>query len=195
MVKEDAFIDSSDSVINRLGVQSNVKVTNADVIKVMKASGMTYRKVKHIPIGANSVRNLILRQRWLMAVLERDNKHRVYINVDESWLGMCDFRRMKWQSPGTTNSVAALSMAPRVTMMVAVDSLGGVFFALSQSNSNHATFCLFIRQLVIRLDEERPHWRRNTILTLDGAKYHKAGETMELFVNLEIPVAMLGPYR
>ena len=71
-----------------------------------------------------------------MACLAKDHKERVWLNIDETWLGMCDFRRMKWQAPATTNSVAALSMAPRVTMLLATDSLGNVWFTLSQSNSN-----------------------------------------------------------
>ena len=86
-------------------------------------------------------------------------------------------------------------MAPRVSMLAAVDSLGNVYFALSQSNTNASTFGLFVRQLVLTLDKERPHWRKNTLWTLDGAAYHKSDETQELFIQLEIPVAMLGPYR
>ena len=102
----------------------------------MNDKGMKYRKIKHIPIGANTNRNLILRQQWVIACLKKDHKNRVYLNVDETWLGMCDFRRMKWQAPGTTNSISALQMAPRVTMFAAVDSLGNIYFSLSQSNSN-----------------------------------------------------------
>jgi len=182
-------------VIDRLIGRSKISYTEVEVRKVMKAKGMAYKKVVHIPIGANSNRNLILRQRWLMTALENDHKNRVYINIDESWLGMSDFRRMKWRAPGTTNSVVAFSMAPRVTMMVAVDSLGNVYFALSQSNSNSDTFGLFIRSLVLKLDKERPNWRKNTLVTLDGARYHRSAETSELFATLDIPVAMLGPYR
>ena len=102
----------------------------------MTEKGMKYRKVKHVPLGANTDRNMILRQRWVMAVINKDHKFRVYLNIDETWLGMSDFRRMKWQAPGTTNSIAAFQMAPRVTMLVAADSLGNIYFALSQSNSN-----------------------------------------------------------
>ena len=97
---------------------------------------MRYKKIIHVPIGANKDRNLILRQRWVIACLERESKSRIYINIDETWLGMSDFRRMKWKAPDTTNSVAAFQMAPRVTMMLAVDSLGNVWVSLSQSNSN-----------------------------------------------------------
>ena len=80
-----------------------------------------------------------------MAVLEKDHKSKIYLNIDETWLGMSDFRRRKWQPYGRSNSVVALSMAPRVTMTVAADSLGNVYFSLSQSNSNQDTFGLFIR--------------------------------------------------
>ena len=52
-------------------------------------------------------------------------------NIDETWLGMSDFRRMKWQPRNSKNSVAALSMAPRVSMLVAVDTGGNVFFSLA----------------------------------------------------------------
>ena len=130
-----------------------------------------------------------------MSALERDHKSRVYLNIDETWLGMSDFRRRKWQAPGTTNSVAALSMAPRVTMILAVDSTGRLYFSLSQSNSNQGLFGLFMRQLVLKLDKERPNWRKNTLVTLDGARYHSGAEAKELYESLDIPVAMLGPYR
>ena len=96
LIKEDAFVDSCQAVVTRtleLGVPD---CTEREAMKVMKAVGMRYRKVKHVPINANSNRNLILRQRWVMAVLKKDHKSRVYLNVDESWLGMSDFRRMKW---------------------------------------------------------------------------------------------------
>ena len=79
-------------------------------------------------------------------------------------------------------------------MLVAVDSLGAVYFSLSQSNSNMGLFGIFLQQLVLKLDVERPSWRKNTLVTLDGAAYHRALEVRELFERLEIPVAMLGPY-
>ena len=99
LIEKDSFIDSAQAVIEKLASTSNQKFKDYEVIKVMKNRGMSFRKVKHIPIGANSPRNLILRQRWLMALLDKDHKNRTYVNVDETWLGMSDFRRMKWQAP------------------------------------------------------------------------------------------------
>jgi hypothetical protein len=31
---------------------------------------------------------------------------------------------------------------------------------------------LFFRSLVSRLEAERPNWRRETVIFVDGAKYH-----------------------
>ena len=84
-------------------------------------------------------------------------------------LGMSDFRRRKWQVKGSTNSVPAFSLAPRVSMIVATDSLGNIYFSLLQSNNDQSTFSIFIQRLVLKLDEERPEWRRNTVMLVDGA--------------------------
>ena len=82
---------------------------------------------------------------------------------------MSDFRRRKWQVKGSTNSVPAFSLAPRVSMIVATDSLGNIYFSLLQSNNDQSTFSIFIQRLVLKLDEERPEWRRNTVMLVDGA--------------------------
>jgi hypothetical protein len=38
---------------------------------------------------------------------------------------------MKWQVPGTTNSVAKLEIAPRITVILGLDSLGNVYLSLA----------------------------------------------------------------
>ena len=69
------------------------------------------------------------------------------MNIDETWLGMSDFRRMKWQAPGTTNSVAKLQVAPRVTMIVGIDTLGRIYASLAQANSNSELMEIYFRGL------------------------------------------------
>jgi len=172
--EDDTFIGSCAQVTSLVNSESDLKVKNYETLSVMKAMGMRFKKIQHVPLKANSDRNLIIRQHWAITTIEKDHKSRVFLNIDETWLGICDFRRRKWRAPDTTNSVAALSLAPRVTMLTAVDTLGNVYFSLSQSNSNHALFGIFMQQLVLKLDKERPHWRKNTIVTLDGAGYHRA---------------------
>ena len=195
LIEDDAFISNTEQVMNKVNEVQGVRITLTEARRFLHQMGLRYRKIHHVPLKANSDRNLILRQRWAMKVIENDHKGRVYLNIDETWLGMCDFRRQKWRVRGTNNSVPAFSLAPRVTMLVAADSLGNVYFSLSQSNSNYELFGIFMQQLVLKLDKERPNWRKNTIVTLDGAAYHRAVDTRDLFEYLEIPVAMLGPYR
>ena len=53
------------------------------------------------------------------------------MHIDETWLGMSDFRRRKWRPHRHTNSVAKLPMAPRVSMIAGLDTKGEVFVTLS----------------------------------------------------------------
>ena len=108
---------------------------------------------------------------------------------------MSDWRRQKWQAPDSKNSVNAFQVTPRVTMMTAVDSLGNVYIALSQSNSNEGMMSLFWKSLCLKLDKERPGWRANTIWTLDGAAYHSGERALNVLKQLRIPVLMQGPHR
>ena len=65
---------------------------------------------------------------------------------------MSDFRRMKWQAPGTTNSVAKLEIAPKITVILGLDSRGNVYLSLAQANSNSQMMELFFRGLAAKLD-------------------------------------------
>lgn len=57
-------------------------------------------------------------------------------------------------------------------MMVGVDNFGEAYLSLLQANTNQYTFAEFIRELVKILDENRPNWRSDTVLLVDGAKMH-----------------------
>ena len=69
---------------------------------------------------------------------------------------MSDFRRMKWQMPGTTNSIPKLEVSPRITMILGLDTLGKIYVALAQANSNSEMMELFFRSLAFQLDQQRP---------------------------------------
>lgn len=75
----------------------NIKSTVAEVRSVMKEElGMSYRKIVTVSLHSNSEKNLVLRQRWAMEFFAQAKKKKVFLNVDETWLGMSDFRRRKW---------------------------------------------------------------------------------------------------
>ena len=177
------------------GNQGNIEIKESEACKIMRDLGMRYRKVQHIALSANSQRSLVLRQQWAVKLLHQDLESTIICNLDESWLGMSDFRRMKWQFPGTNNSVGAFQVTPRVSILTAIDSIGNSYIALAQSNSNESMMSLFWKSLVKKLDKQRPNWRRNTIWTLDGAAYHSGEASLKLLRQLRIPVMMTGPHR
>ena len=89
-----------------------------------------------------------------------------------SWLGMSDFRRMKWRPRGSTNSIARKLVVPRISMIVALDTDGEVFLSLTQSNTNAMIMEIFIRQLVNKLNKRDPDWRKSSVIMMDNAAYH-----------------------
>ena len=107
---------------------------------------------------------------------------------------MSDFRRMKWQVPGTTNSVSKLEIAPRITMILGMDTLGNIYVTLAQANSNTEMMELYFRALTAQLDIERPAWRRDTIIIVDGAKYHQSKDFLLVAAELRLPYMLLGPH-
>ena len=57
-------------------------------------------------------------------------------------------------------------------MILGLDTLGNVYVTFAQANSNSQMMELFFRSLAKRLDEQRPYWRKDTVIIVDGAKYH-----------------------
>lgn len=156
---------------------------------------MKFQKIQPISWMANSHRNLILRQQFAISLLNAlRGKYTTVINVDETWLGMTDFRRMKWREKGTTNSVPAKQVVPRISMILALDMKGSVFLTLVQSNSNSKIMEIYLHQLVRKLDEERPGWRQSTLLMWDNAPYHSTPSTLNVLEKLKVPVIFTGPH-
>ena len=133
--------------------------------------GMSYRKITSIQIYANSNRNLICRQRFAMKLINLMFDGKRILNIDQTWLGMSDFRRMKWRAKGTTNSVPQLALLPRISMFLGLDTDGQVYLSLFQANSNTKITELFFHHLVKQLDAERPDWRQETVILVDNAPY------------------------
>jgi len=143
------FIDSSQSVTVGIKEELGVEVKKQLVQEVMREDlGMRWRKVRQISLWENSLKNLVLRQQFAIKLIELSLQKQRIINIDETWLGMEDFRKMKWQAPGTPNSVAKKLWQPRISLLVALDNFGESYVAISQSNTNTNVITLFIRDLV-----------------------------------------------
>jgi hypothetical protein len=126
------IIDSAKAVSESISTDDRKPVTDTIVRSVMKTDlDMKYNKIKTVSLHSNSEKNLVLRQRWALEFLNQAKRKKVFINIDETWLGMSDLRRMKWQQPGTTNSIPKIEIAPRITMILGLDTLGNIYMALA----------------------------------------------------------------
>lgn len=114
--------------------------------------------------------------------------------MDETWLGMADFRRIKWQPKSMVNSLSFPTILPMISMIVGLDTEGLVYFSLTQANFNALIVEIFFRQLVAKLDQEDKEWRRDTIVLKDNAKYHCSAHTLRILESLKVPTMFLGPY-
>ena len=119
---------------------------------------------------------------------------KILINMDETWLNETDFRRWKWRAPGDSNVLPGVAMAPRITLIAALDTLGNAFLTLTQANSNNKTMEIYFHHLTAKLDKIRPHWREDSVLCLDNAPYHHSTSTLKLFKDLRIPVVFFGAH-
>ena len=160
----------------------------------MHQLGLKYKKIKRISFQGNSEKSLILRQQWALNFLATDFTKKNYLSVDETWLGMSDFRRMHWRPYLMNCSVKTKQVQPRISMITAVDQLGNVFLCLTQSNLNKSMMSVFMEHFVTKLDKQNPHWRNSYQLIWDGAAYHRAKGTLDMLKRLSIPINMLGPY-
>ena len=53
---------------------------------------------------------------------------------------------------------------------------------------------VFLLHLVRQLDLERPSWKDDTVMLLDGARYHTGSQVREYMRKLELQVIWSAPY-
>ena len=93
----NVFIDSVQSVKKCLQDTMEVTAPVHEIRHVMRHDlNMRYRKVLPVSIHGNSEKNLVLRQQFARNMINLLKAGKTLLNVDETWLGMTDFRRMKW---------------------------------------------------------------------------------------------------
>ena len=53
---------------------------------------------------------------------------------------------------------------------------------------------LFFRQLVLKLDSQRPKWRETHIIMMENARYHTTPTFLNVMELLNIPILFTGPH-
>ena len=195
MSKDHAVIPSVQFLVGRLKQKHAVTVKPELVKSVLtKEFHMGWRRIEKVSPQQNSERNLVLRQQWALTYCQLVSQKKNLLNVDESWVDLMDYRQMSWSVRGQPNNVPAKAVAPRLSLILGIDSLGNMYASLTQVNTDTKIMCMFIRELVKVLDRERPQWRADTVLVLDNATYHCSTECIALFKELRVPMTFSGPH-
>ena len=197
----ERLLEYSVPIVKAITIQSIVKrdhdhdISIGKVRKILKKDmGLSYRRAKPIAIQCNSERCLVLRQQFARNLIDLLHDKWNIINVDESWLNETNFTRMIWSSPTGPATYTSKSVAPRLSLIAALDTEGNVHYSLTQANTDSDIMMLFLRHLERQLDSERPGWRDNTVLLMDGAKYHLSEEMKVYFRKMDLKVIFTGPY-
>ena len=93
-----------------------------------------------------------------------------------------------------SNSKPNKAVAPRISVMIAIDTDGDIFYALTQVNTDSTMKKLLLSSLCKQLDEDRPDWRETTVMIMDNAKYNRSAECIEHIKYLKIPMVFTGAY-
>ncbi len=156
--------------------------------------GLGYRMAKKVPIQCNTERCLVLRQQYALAMLPLLIAGKRVLNVDESWLNESSFTRKMWCPGDAAATVTFRAVTPRLSLIAALDTDGRVYFALTQANTDQHVMLAFLRHLTMKLDEELPGWRSETVILLDGARYHTGEEIREYIRKMQLQVVWSAPY-
>ena len=122
---EDVHLSSVKDIKERLKKDHKISIKSPRLLRLLHHDlNLRYKKINATSWQGNSAKNIILRQSFAKAFLKIDLTKKRIINIDETWLGMTDFRRMKWCAQGSSNSKPKKNMQPRVTMITALDTQG-----------------------------------------------------------------------
>jgi hypothetical protein len=155
---------------------------------------MRYSKIINVAVHANSDRCRIQRQQCAIELLKAFKNNKRIIQIDETWVDSCDYRRRSWQVKGVSNTIPVKKIRPRISMIVAVDNRGEILFSLLQANSDSDIMELFLKELILKLDLGDRKWRSDTVLVWDGAPYHTSKEVKDVLEGQLVPLIQLGPY-
>ena len=111
---------------------------------------LRYKRLKYGAPEANSERCLVQRQQYALKMLDLLHQGKRVYNVDESWIDQMSYVRGHWR-PETYPIEPTNPVYPRVSFITCVGSDGSQLHSLTQTNTNHEVFCLFLTELVKRL--------------------------------------------
>ena len=99
-----------------------------------------------------------------------------------------------WAPSGAAATITDKQVSPRISLILAIDTEGHIWYSLTQVNTDSDVMTMFIRKLMCQLDRERPGWVDNSRILLDNAAWHVNGIMKQRLSRMELPVIFSGPY-
>ena len=160
MEKQGVPIENAERIAKVINAETDLEVKNLEVRTALKYElDYSYRRASEVPVQSNTTRCLVMRQRYALRMLELLKDGQRIINVDESWLNQTNFQRKVWAQKSRPASVNNKSVAPRISLIAALDTDGQAFYGLTQVNTDQYVMMVFLAYLAQRLDNETPGWR------------------------------------
>ena len=86
-------IDSVKKLQHDLKEEKGMEVKYREMASIMKKDlNMSFRKIQAVSVRTNSEKNLVLRQQFAVNLIQVLKSGKRVLNVDQTWLGMSDFR-------------------------------------------------------------------------------------------------------
>ena len=127
---------------------------------------LVFKMTRKVAPRANSERCLVLRQQYALSLLAVLGQGKRIINVDETWLDQMTFTRRHWR-PVRMATEGVKPVSPRISLIACVGSDGSSFYNLTQVNTAHNVFCLYLTSLARKLSAHDKNFRENSVLLLE----------------------------
>ena len=76
------------------------------------------------------------------------------INIDESWINDLSWNQRQWSRRSSNNSVSSKVVSPRLSLIVAIDNYGSIYYSMTQVTTDQDVFILFLQHLTDKLTAE-----------------------------------------
>ena len=90
---------------------------------------------------------MILRKFYALKMMSLFEEGFHIFNIDETWIGETQYHNKEWKRRGKENPRAIKTVTPRLSLILALDTLGNKYFSLNQANTGSDIFVTFIRFL------------------------------------------------
>jgi DDE superfamily endonuclease len=82
-----------------------------------------------------------------------------------------------------------------VNIIAGVSNTGSLYYTINKGKTNSFSFLLFVMKLCYHLNEGNINWRKDTIIMLDNASYHRSNFVRQKLERFKIPIIYMGPYQ